>query len=41
MLKAMLFSSFRVDYNIFKNFKKDFWKEFIDNDVYDEEFNED
>ena len=29
VLKGCLFSSYRVDWNIFKEFKKDFWKEFI------------
>jgi len=29
ILKSCLFSSYRVDWNIFKEFKKDFWKEFI------------
>ena len=29
VLRSCLFSSFRVDWNIFKEFKKDFWKEFI------------
>ena len=29
MFKSCLFSSYRVDWNIFKEFKKDFWKEFI------------
>lgn len=29
MLKSCSFSSYRVDWNIFKEFKKDFWKEFI------------
>jgi len=28
-LKSCLFSSYRVDWNLFKEFKKDFWKEFI------------
>lgn len=31
IIKSCSFSSFRVDWNIFKNFKKDFWKEFIIN----------
>ena len=29
ILKSCSFSSFRVDWNLFKEFKKDFWKEFI------------
>ena len=29
MFKSCLFSSYRIDWNIFKEFKKDFWKEFI------------
>jgi hypothetical protein len=29
MFKGCLFSSYRIDWNIFKEFKKDFWKEFI------------
>ena len=29
IIKSCSFSSFRVDWNIFKEFKKDFWKEFI------------
>ena len=29
VLKGCLFSSYRVDWNIFKEFKKDFWKQFI------------
>jgi hypothetical protein len=29
IIKSCSFSSFRVDWNIFKDFKKDFWKEFI------------
>jgi hypothetical protein len=29
ILRSCLFSSFRVDWNVFKEFKKDFWKEFI------------
>lgn len=29
IIKSCLFSSFRIDWNIFKDFKKDFWKEFI------------
>ena len=28
-LNSVLFSSFRVDWNIFKSFKRDFWKEFM------------
>lgn len=29
VLRSCLFSLFRIDWNIFKEFKKDFWKEFI------------
>jgi len=29
IIKSCLFSSFRIDWNIFKDMKKDFWKEFI------------
>lgn len=29
LINSCLFSSFRIDWNIFKDFKKDFWKEFI------------
>jgi len=29
IIKSCLFSSFRIDWNIFKDIKKDFWKEFI------------
>ena len=29
VIQSCLFSSFRIDWNIFKEFKKDFWKEFI------------
>ena len=29
IIKSCIFSSFRIDWNIFKAFKKDFWKEFI------------
>jgi hypothetical protein len=29
IIKSCNFSSFRIDWNIFKEFKKDFWKEFI------------
>jgi hypothetical protein len=29
IIKCCLFSSFRIDWNIFKDFKKNFWKEFI------------
>lgn len=29
MFKGCLFSSYRIDWNIFKEFKKDFWKEFV------------
>jgi hypothetical protein len=29
IIKSCLFSSFRIDWNIFKDLKKDFWKEFI------------
>ena len=28
IIKSCLFSSFRIDWNIFKYFKKDFWKKF-------------
>jgi len=38
-LKSSLFSSFRIDWNIFKSFKRDFWKEFINEDS-DEESDE-
>jgi hypothetical protein len=30
IIQSCIFSSFRIDWNIFKEFKKDFWKEFID-----------
>jgi hypothetical protein len=29
VIKSCLFSSFRIDWNIFTSFKKDFWKEFV------------
>uniref|UniRef100_A0A6C0AQZ1 Helicase ATP-binding domain-containing protein n=1 Tax=viral metagenome TaxID=1070528 RepID=A0A6C0AQZ1_9ZZZZ len=29
VIQSCIFSSFRIDWNIFKEFKKDFWKEFI------------
>jgi hypothetical protein len=29
IIKSCIFSSFRIDWNIFKEFKKDFWKEFM------------
>jgi hypothetical protein len=29
IIQSCIFSSFRIDWNIFKLFKKDFWKEFI------------
>ena len=29
VLKSCLFSSYRIDWNIFTEFKKDFWKEFV------------
>ena len=29
IIQSCIFSSFRIDWNIFKEFKKDFWKEFI------------
>lgn len=29
MLESCLFSSFRIEWNMFKTFKKDFWKEFV------------
>ena len=29
IIKSCSFSSFRIDWNIFKDFKKDFWKEFF------------
>jgi hypothetical protein len=29
VIKSCIFSSFRIDWNIFKEFKKDFWKEFL------------
>lgn len=32
LLNSCLFSSYRIDWNIFKEFKKDFWKEFIEDD---------
>jgi len=31
ILNSCLFSSYRIDWNIFKEFKKDFWKEFVEN----------
>jgi len=36
IIKSCSFSSFRVDWNIFKEFKKDFWKEFIDEESKEE-----
>lgn len=32
-LKCCLFSIYRVDWNIFKDFKKDFWKEYINDET--------
>ena len=29
VIQSCIFSSFRIDWNIFKEFKKDFWKQFI------------
>ena len=29
LIKSCIFSSFRIDWNIFKEFKKDFWKQFV------------
>ena len=29
VIKSCIFSSFRIDWNVFKQFKKDFWKEFV------------
>ena len=29
VIQSCIFSSFRIDWNIFKEFKKDFWKEFL------------
>lgn len=29
IVRSCIFSSFRIDWNIFKEFKRDFWKEFI------------
>jgi hypothetical protein len=29
VIQSCSYSSFRVDWNIFKDFKKDFWKEFL------------
>jgi len=29
IIQSCIFSSFRIDWNIFKEFKKDFWKEFL------------
>jgi len=29
IIQSCIFSSFRIDWNVFKEFKKDFWKEFI------------
>ena len=29
IIKSCNYSSFRIDWNIFKDMKKDFWKEFI------------
>jgi hypothetical protein len=29
VIQSCIFSSFRIDWNIFKEFKKDFWKDFI------------
>ena len=33
IIKSCLFSSYAIDWNIFKEFKKDFWKDFIDNEL--------
>src|SRR5210317_690221 len=30
LIKSCMYSSFRIEWNLFKYFKKDFWKEFID-----------
>ena len=30
IIQSCIFSSFRIDWNIFKEFKKDFWKEFLE-----------
>ena len=29
IIKSCIFSSFRIDWNIFRDMKKDFWKEFV------------
>jgi hypothetical protein len=29
IIKSSMFSSFRIDWNLFKEFKKDFWREFV------------
>ena len=29
IIKSTMFSIFRIDWNVFKEFKKDFWKEFV------------
>jgi|SaaInlStandDraft_1057018.scaffolds.fasta_scaffold00735_19 hypothetical protein len=40
-LKSSLFSSFRIDWNIFKSFKRDFWKEFINEESSSDEESDD
>ena len=37
ILKSTMFGNFRIDCNIFKNFKRDFWKEFTNNDLSSED----
>ena len=33
IIQSCIFSSFRIDWNIFKEFKRDFWKEFINEEI--------
>ena len=33
IIKSTMFSIFRIDWNVFKEFKKDFWKEFVDKPI--------
>ena len=43
ILDSCMFGNFRIDCNIFKSFKRDFWKEFVDedSDSSSDEFNND
>jgi hypothetical protein len=40
LLKSILFSSYAIYWNIFKSFKRDFWKEFINEESDEEETDE-